>query len=1433
MNGDVLEVDLRLKTAEIQKSLDVVNAQAKDLRKTIKEIELNGGKGGEEWKKYKSDLKDATDQASKLSKELKQMNVANMTIRQLEQHAKDLAKEIKNADRSSQDFVKNSKRLGEVEKELDGARKQAKDLKGEAESMGKPGLWGKISSGVKTVGNAFQAIMALAVLQWIYNLGKAIFDTTGKFEKYEKVLSTALGDQKLAKSSMEAIKKMAAETAFSVDELTDGYVKMVNRGLRPSMKEMVALTDLAASQGKTFDQLVEAVLDAQTGENERLKEFGIKARKEGDNVSLSFKGQTQTVKNNEEAIYQAIIAMGAMTGVAGQNAEMMTTLNGKSSNLGDSFDALTVGLGNGLKPVFIGILDLIAASIPLLSLLGKGLGTVLLLAKAAIAGVLDTVMNVGRAFVTLGEAARAFMSGNTAEAAKLLDEAKDHGKKALTSIEDNVRQGVIEIGNLWVNPDAAVKAEFAGKVQGARHQDALSKEQEKGIAKREKATAKTLEMVAQLEAESEQLMAANSVATEESKIEEKRRKRLKEVNDSLASEEAKEQARLLINKNADLQLYQVRQKDNAKALELLATLEAEHDQKVAANSLAVEESKIEEKRRKRLKEIEASKADESVKTQAIDAINRNAEAELDKVRNDYRQKRQREEAEAAQKRIDAETFIRGQEKIAEMALFDFREMEAKNNAKKLTAIKKERVDTELLYTQQQLAAELLAEQQKAIREIDDVEQLARALNAIEDRYGRESLAAVTKAAAEKVAIDKEYHRQRTENLTLVSSTFKSLLSGDVLSFMDGMGKILAKGNEVWAALKKNDAEGWAARLEMASMAASFLNDLAQKKAQKHIEIAARERDEKLAILQNEMTVTESLITSSSNYVTSLKTAEKERLTALEKALSNETATEEEKRTALKKYYSEQFQQMKAAEEQKIKDLQREANMAKTYDEKNAIEAKIALAKQESAEKIRLAEIELQNRKATIDQITDMATRGSALLIELEKTLSNETATQEEKRQALKKYHSELFQQMKQAEEAKIQDLQRLANEAKTADEKQAIEAKIKMAKEESETKIKLAEDELEKKRASIDKLTDFTTETTESVLKEATEASETQVKLAEDEAQNKYETKADLEEAIAEQNRIYREKETSEKKKAWEAQKKADIATALITGAIAILKALANFFPLNIILAATAGVVTAVQINKIKNQTAPQFEQGGFVARGGKHGPRYSDGGIALIDRRSGQEVGEMEGDEAIVSADQTSANWPIIQQMFRNARTPGKQNTPVIPHPATPLAFRDGGRFESPYFEKGMYLFGTKKKKREAEEMARQAEADAKKAQAEADAMGGGYGFGDAGAYGGIDTGGVGINGDAGAAMAAHEQAQKQGQMQLELLQEIVDGLGENSAKLDKVASAVMGSGDGIQGRLGGVEGAVNRVEGAIYGTNTQGKFDALISAISSMKAA
>jgi hypothetical protein len=85
----------------------------------------------------------------------------------------------------------------------------------------------------------------------------------------------------------------------------------------PRTAELQKLADVAASQGKSFDQLTEAVLDAGPGEFERLKEFGIQASKGGDQVSFSFKGATKTVENTPMAINAALVGFGELNGVMG------------------------------------------------------------------------------------------------------------------------------------------------------------------------------------------------------------------------------------------------------------------------------------------------------------------------------------------------------------------------------------------------------------------------------------------------------------------------------------------------------------------------------------------------------------------------------------------------------------------------------------------------------------------------------------------------------------------------------------------------------------------------------------------------------------------------------------------------------------------------------------------------------------------------------------------------------------------------------------------------------------------------------------------------------------------------------------------------------------------------------------------------------------
>jgi len=140
------------------------------------------------------------------------------------------------------------------------------------------------------------AVAGIGLGAMIFSAGQASLETFGKFQKYEKVLQTTLGTEQAMKAAMQDIQSFAASTPYSVDQLTDSYIKLTNRGMQPTMEEMQRYGDIAASQGKSFDQFTEAVLDAASGEFERMKEFGIQASKQGNKVMLSFKGVQKTVE---------------------------------------------------------------------------------------------------------------------------------------------------------------------------------------------------------------------------------------------------------------------------------------------------------------------------------------------------------------------------------------------------------------------------------------------------------------------------------------------------------------------------------------------------------------------------------------------------------------------------------------------------------------------------------------------------------------------------------------------------------------------------------------------------------------------------------------------------------------------------------------------------------------------------------------------------------------------------------------------------------------------------------------------------------------------------------------------------------------------------------------------------------------------------------
>lgn len=238
-------------------------------------------------------------------------------------------------------------------KEIDQAKKKIVDVEKETE---------KSEKGFQKVGQAgvaaFGLIATAAAALGLAAIGQRIFAITAQFQKLGAVLTNTLGSRSAAQKALKDIQAFASATPFSVVELTDSFVKLANQGFKPTSAELRKLGDLASSQGKAFAQLTEAIIDAQTGEFERLKEFGLRASKEGDNVTFTFKGVETQTKFTSEAIREYILSLGDLQGVSGGMAAISATLEGKLSNLGDNFDALLNTIGSATSGLTGGFLDL-------------------------------------------------------------------------------------------------------------------------------------------------------------------------------------------------------------------------------------------------------------------------------------------------------------------------------------------------------------------------------------------------------------------------------------------------------------------------------------------------------------------------------------------------------------------------------------------------------------------------------------------------------------------------------------------------------------------------------------------------------------------------------------------------------------------------------------------------------------------------------------------------------------------------------------------------------------------------------------------------------------------------------------------------------------------------------------------------------------------
>jgi len=174
-----------------------------------------------------------------------------------------------------------------------------------------------------------------------FELLKDAVDVTSQFEQFEAVLTTIEGSSLKAKGSLAWIEEFAKKTPYQLDQVTDAFVKLKAYGLEAKDGLLKTLGDTAAAMGKDLNQAVEAMADAVMGENERLKEFGIKASATAKEITYrwsdaSGKAKKITVANNKEIIQSTLEAI-FNSKYAGAMNKMSQTWKGLVSNMSDSW----------------------------------------------------------------------------------------------------------------------------------------------------------------------------------------------------------------------------------------------------------------------------------------------------------------------------------------------------------------------------------------------------------------------------------------------------------------------------------------------------------------------------------------------------------------------------------------------------------------------------------------------------------------------------------------------------------------------------------------------------------------------------------------------------------------------------------------------------------------------------------------------------------------------------------------------------------------------------------------------------------------------------------------------------------------------------------------------------------------------------------------
>ncbi|MBK1725728.1 hypothetical protein CKO13_01560 [Halorhodospira neutriphila] len=280
----------------------------------------------------------------------KQMAAAGKRVSKLSSRHTELRKEAHQVRKALQDEGVDTAKLGDEQTRLN---RRAQDLTQSLERQRR--VAGRLSSLKSALGSGWERISGRigrlarfgawgggAAAAGTSALGYQAMQAAGGREDFITTLRTIEGSAEAARKASEWVDEFATKTPYQLAEVREAYTKLRAYGMDPTNGLLRTLGDTSAAMGKRIIDSVEAIADAVNGENERLKEFGIKASTSGDLITYRYtdaqgrQQMAQVLKDDRDMIRQTLTRIWRER-FGGAMEARSRTWNGMISNLRDQW----------------------------------------------------------------------------------------------------------------------------------------------------------------------------------------------------------------------------------------------------------------------------------------------------------------------------------------------------------------------------------------------------------------------------------------------------------------------------------------------------------------------------------------------------------------------------------------------------------------------------------------------------------------------------------------------------------------------------------------------------------------------------------------------------------------------------------------------------------------------------------------------------------------------------------------------------------------------------------------------------------------------------------------------------------------------------------------------------------------------------------------